>query len=90
MYKNCNSKLNQNLNTIRIRKLAEQEINHDEFKMSIQNIQLKKEKLKIGSFEFIIHKPNLKRKTACSIQPNKVYLIYDIYSHPDLRIFEEE
>ena len=59
-------------------------------------MQLKEEKLKIGPFEFIIYKRNLKRKTACSIQPNKAYFVFNsfldnrIYSFTDLRIFEEE
>ena len=53
-------------------------------------MQVKKETLKIGQFEFIVHKNNLKRKTACSIQPNKFYFVFKHrrnsvkYSHLDL------
>ena len=53
-------------------------------------MQVKKETIKIGQFEFIVHKDNIKRKTACSIQPNKAYFVYKHYkdslkySHPDL------
>ena len=65
-----------------MRKLVDCKINVDEFKISIKKIQLEKEKLKIGPFEFIIYKGNLKRKAACSIQANKVYFITEtIYSH---------
>ena len=38
-------------------------------------MQIKKETLKIGRFELIVYKDILKRKTACSIQPNKTYFI---------------
>ena len=96
MDKNCNSQPNKNLilNWLRIRKLVDCEINFDEFKSLIQKMQFKKETLKIGPFKFIIHKDILKRKAACSIQPNKAYFVFKfdedskIYSHPDLRLFE--
>ena len=53
-------------------------------------MQVKKETIKIGQFEFTVHKDNLKRKIPCSIQPNKAYFASknfkerEIYSHPDL------
>lgn len=90
--KNCNSKPNQNtvLYSLRIRKLVEGKINFEELESSSQKIQLKKETFKIGQFEFIILKENLKRKTACSIQPNKAYFVSKrldkTYSHSDLRL----
>ena len=92
MAKNCNSKQIQNLilNSIRIRKLFEGKINFKEFQRSIKNkknIQLKKETLKIGPLEFIVDKDNLKRKAACSIQPNKTYFIDESETlHLDLRM----
>ena len=55
-------------------------------------MQLKKETIKIGQFEFTVHKDNLKRKIQCSIHPNKTYFFFKnlnerrIYSHPDLEL----
>ena len=50
-------------------------------------MQVKKETFKIGPFEFIVDKDNLRRKTACSIQPNKTYFINEEhYFDSDLRV----
>jgi len=51
-------------------------------------MQVKKETFKIGPFEFIVDKDNLRRKTACSIQPNKNYFIQKKghYFDSDLRV----
>jgi len=54
-------------------------------------MQVKKETIKIGQFKFIVHRANLKRKTARSIQPNKFYFVNQhcserfLYSHPDIK-----
>ena len=38
-------------------------------------MQVKKETFRIGKFEFIVDKDNLRRKTACSVHPNMTYFI---------------